>query len=88
MIDHIHILIRWRTVLQYLARAQPERLNRPGRCPRCHLVNVLYTDPDARVIKCRSCPLDMTEEEYEEEVLANPDPAVVPESRRDRGLPS
>lgn len=88
MSPHVRIIMRWRTVLQHLARAHDERLQRPGRCPRCHLVNVLYTDPDARVIRCRSCPLDMTEEEYETEVVEHPDPAVVPESRRELGLPT
>jgi hypothetical protein len=88
MSRHVLIVMRWRVVLQHVAHSQPERLNRPGRCPRCHLVNVLYTDPEARVIKCRACPLDMTEQEYEDEVLANPDPGVIPESRRDLGMPS
>lgn len=87
MNSHILIMLRWRTVLQHMAHSQPERLNRPGRCPRCHLVNVLYTDPEARLIKCRSCPMDMTDEEYENEVLANPDPTVVSESRLELGLP-
>lgn len=87
MIDHVFVIMRWRIVLQHMAHSQPERLNRPGRCPRCHLVNVLYTDPEARIIKCRSCPMDMTEEEYENEVVADPDPAVVADSRRALGLP-
>lgn len=87
MNSHVLTVMRWRTVLQHMAHAQPERLNRPGRCPRCHLVNVLYTDPDARIIRCRSCPVDLTEEQYENEVLADPDPAMVAESRRDLGYP-
>jgi hypothetical protein len=84
MSSHVLTMTRWRTILQHMAHAQPERLNRPGRCPRCHLVNVLYTDPDARIIKCRSCPMDMTEEEYENEVLLTADSSVIAESRRER----
>lgn len=88
MIDHVHIMMRWRTVLQHMAKAQPERVDRPGRCPRCHLVNVLYTDLLMSIIRCRSCPLNMTEEQYAAEVATDPDPLVVPESRRSLGLPT
>jgi hypothetical protein len=88
MTPYVSTVMRWRVVLQHVARSQPERVDRPGRCPRCHLVNVLYTDALMGVIRCRACPLDMTEEEYEEEVVSHPDPLVVPESRRDLGLPT
>lgn len=88
MVDHVRKIMRWRVVLQHLAHAQADPIERPGRCPRCHLVNVLYTDPALGLIKCRSCPLDMTEDEYEAEVTSNPDAGVVPESRRDKGLPT
>jgi len=88
MSDHVRKIMRWRIVLQHLAHSQPERIERPGRCPRCHLVNVLYTDQIMNIIRCRSCPLDMTEEEYEFEVVDHPDPGVVPESRRDKGFPT
>lgn len=87
MSDHVRRIIRWRAVLQHLAHAQEERSERPGRCPRCHLVNVLYTDVITNIIRCRSCPLDMTEEEYEAEVLRTADSSVIAESRRALGMP-
>jgi hypothetical protein len=88
MSDHLRRVMRWRVVLQHLAHAQAEPVERPGRCPRCHLVNVLYTDQIMNIIKCRSCPLDMTEEEYAVEVLETADSLVIAESRRNKGLPT
>jgi hypothetical protein len=88
MSEHLRKVMRWRVVLQHLAHAQAEPTERPGRCPRCHLVNVLYTDMIMGIVKCRSCPLDMTEEEYEREVLLTADSSVIAESRKDKGLPA
>ena len=88
MSKHLRKIIRWRVVLQYLAHAQPQPVERPGRCPRCHLVNVLYTDQIMNIVRCRSCPLDMTEEEYEDEVIKTADSSVIAESRRNKGLPT
>jgi hypothetical protein len=88
MNKHLWKIMRWRGVLKQLAHAQQEPVERPGRCPRCHLVNVLYSDQIMNIIRCRSCPLDMTEEEYEDEVLRTADSSVIAESRRGKGLPA
>lgn len=84
--DPIRKLINWRTVLQRFAHAEPERREKPGRCPRCHMVNVLRFDAEAEMIECSHCPAELSVEEYEAEVTESPDPAVVPESRRVLGL--
>ena len=87
MIAHLLKILRWRTVLQRVARSEPDRHDRPGRCPRCHMVNTLYTEQGTLMIKCNECPAQLTIDEYEAEVLADPDAAVVPESRRKMGIP-
>lgn len=88
MVGSMRRVLRWQTVLQRVARSEPERTARPGRCPRCHMVNVLSYDPASGLVKCRNiaCPLEMTSEEYANEVLARPDAGVVPETRRALGL--
>lgn len=65
MITEVRLLTRWRIVLRKIAHDDPERSARPGRCPRCHLVNVLRTDPDTQMIKCSACEAIITDAEYD-----------------------
>lgn len=81
MTDHVRRLMNWRLVLQRAAKAEPERQDKAGRCPRCRFVNVLRLELPSRIVVCRSCSLSMTEGEYERDVVASADSAVIAESR-------
>lgn len=86
MVRDLKKIIHWRTILQRVARAEPERRGKPGRCPRCHMVNVLFYNPATELITCRACPVVLTPDEYEDEVVGKPDAGTIPESRRALGL--
>lgn len=86
MVAEVRLVMRWRTVLRHYAHAEAERTERPGRCPRCHLVNVLRTeDAVAETIRCGNCSTVITEDQYRAEVVESPDDDVVPQSRRGVG---
>lgn len=85
-VEDVKMIINWRTVLQKMAHAEPEPWKRPGRCPRCHMVGTLRTDLVLCVITCEGCPLEMTEEQYLDEVVDRADPAMIAESMRAAGL--
>jgi hypothetical protein len=75
--------LAWQRRLQHLTRTDPVVRRRPGRCPRCHLVNTLQTRDDGYT-ECRSCGRLMMEEEYERDVLGSADTSMVAESQQER----
>jgi hypothetical protein len=81
MCERIRVLLRWRIVLRRYAHAESEQRDRPGRCPQCHMVNVLVGDSESETVRCRNCAVVLTEDGYQDEVVADPDPDVVAESR-------
>jgi hypothetical protein len=87
MIKPLSRILSYQIVLQHMTHSEPARRDRPGRCPRCHNVNVLHTEDDD-LIHCRYCPNVITEDEYDLEVVDKPDAAAVTESRRVLGLES
>lgn len=87
MIKPLGRILSYQVILQHMTHSEPARRDRPGRCPRCHNVNVLHTEDDD-LIHCRYCPSVITEEEYDLEVVDRPDAAAVTESRRVLGLDS
>jgi phage FluMu protein Com len=55
-------------VLHTLTKTDPVTKRRPGRCPRCRMVNQLHAGDDA-ITKCRNCGRWLSEREYQEEML-------------------
>ena len=86
MIKPLGRIVSYAVVLGHFARAQAIQRDRPGRCPKCHTVNVLYFEEDDELIHCKYCRLVMTEARYDAEVVDTPDAAVVVESRKALGL--
>jgi len=86
MIKPLARILSFQVILQHFAHSEPSRKDRPGRCPRCHHVNVLFFDASDELIHCRSCAVVITESEYDHEVVEKPDAAVVAETRRALGL--
>ncbi|MDL4812802.1 hypothetical protein [Actinomadura opuntiae] len=77
-------VIAWQVKLQRMSKTDPVVRSRPGRCPRCGWVNVLYLEDG--ITKCRNgkCGRYLSEEEYLEQVLGAADTSVVSESRAAR----
>ncbi|KAB2347333.1 hypothetical protein [Actinomadura rudentiformis] len=73
----------WERRLRTLAKSDPVVRKRPGRCPRCRLVNVLRTRDDGHT-ECCDCGRLMNEEEYQRDVVGGADTAVVAESKEAR----
>lgn len=71
-------ILAWEAKLRKLTKTDPVVRNRPGRCPRCAYVNVLYVEDE--ITKCRNCNRWMNEEEYERDVLGSGDVSVVADS--------
>jgi hypothetical protein len=86
MIKPLARVLALQTVLQRFAHSEPSRKDKPGRCPKCHNVSVLFWDSDDELIHCRFCMAVITEAVYALDVAENPDAAVVTESRRVLGL--
>lgn len=73
-------VLKWERLLEAMSNSDPVIRNRPGRCPKCRMVNVLRTDSDD-ITKCRDCGLWLNEDEYQSQVLGVADDAVVRDSR-------
>jgi hypothetical protein len=86
MVRALSRVIPWVTLLRRIAHDEPTRKDRPGRCPRCHMVATLRHDPDTGLIRCLHCPSVITEREYDAEVIRAPDAGVVSETRTSLGI--
>lgn len=84
--DHVEFCLRilkWQHLLLAQTKSDPVVRSRPGRCPRCRLVNVLQTRDDGYTA-CLDCGRLMTEQEYERDVLHVADYGVVEDSKAAR----
>lgn len=84
--DHIGFCLRvltWERLLLAQTKSDPVVRSRPGRCPRCRLVNTLQTRDDG-ITECTSCGRLLSEPEYERDVLHVADYGVVEDSKAAR----
>jgi ribosomal protein S27E len=86
MVKPLKRILSYQIVLQHMAHSEPAKRSRPGRCPKCHMVNTLVFDSEDELIHCGHCALVITEQEYDLEVVNKPDAAVAAETRRALGL--
>lgn len=84
--DHIEFCsrtLKWERLLIAQTKSDPVVRSRPGRCPRCSLVNVLQTRDDGYTV-CTDCGRLLSEEDYERDVLHLVDYQVVQDSKAAR----
>jgi ribosomal protein L37AE/L43A len=84
--DHVEFCLRvltWERLLLAQTKSDPVVRSRPGRCPRCRLVNTLQTRDDG-ITECTSCGRLLSEPEYERDVLHVVDYQVVEDSKKAR----
>lgn len=84
--DHIEFCLRvltWERLLLAQTKSDPVVRSRPGRCPRCRLMNTLQTRDDGYTV-CNGCGRLLSEPEYESEVLHVADYQVVQDSKAAR----
>jgi hypothetical protein len=86
--DHVGFCLRilwWERTLLSKTKTDPVVRSRPGRCPRCRLVNVLVTRDDGYTVCTNDkCGRLLHEDEYQRDVLHVADHSVVAETQQAR----